>query len=70
MAHRPGSGAEACRERNLQREDRFDFDGLDELVEGMRDAFGSRSWWLTSTEQSPEETLELILDRARSAARR
>lgn len=61
-------GAEACRERNLQREDRFDFDGYDELVGGMREGFGSRAWWITSTDQSAEGTLQLMVDRARPSA--
>lgn len=57
-------GADSCRERNLQREDSFDFDTYDDLVRGMRGAFGSSAWWIDSSDHSAEETLQLILDRA------
>lgn len=58
-------GDEACRERNLQRDDRFTFDGYNELIGGMRQAFGARAWWIDSSEQTVQETVQLILDRAR-----
>ncbi|MDF1489447.1 AAA family ATPase [Tessaracoccus caeni] len=57
-------GAEACRERNLQRNDPFAFDGYDELIGEMKRAFGSTAWWIASTDQSPDETLRLILAKA------
>ncbi|WP_297104963.1 AAA family ATPase [Tessaracoccus sp.] len=59
-------GAEACRERNLQRDDPFDFNGHDELVDDMRAVFGSNAWWIASTDQSADETLRLILDKGRA----
>jgi chloramphenicol 3-O-phosphotransferase len=58
-------GDATCRARNLQRDDRFTFDGYDVLVGGMRRAFGASGWWIDSSEQTAEETLQLILDRAR-----
>ena len=58
-------GAEACRERNLQRDDFFDFDRHDELIDEMRSGFGSDAWWIASTLQNADETLQLILDKAR-----
>ena len=57
-------GAEVCRERDLQRDDPFAFGAYDELVDEMRGAFGSSAWWIASADQSADETLRLILDRA------
>lgn len=57
-------GDAACRARNLQRDDSFTFDGYDDLVGGMRRAFGASGWWINSSGQAAEETLQLILDRA------
>lgn len=53
--------AEVCRERNLHRDEVFAFDGYDELVGAMWDAFGDRVWWLDTTGQSADETLAEIL---------
>lgn len=57
-------GDAACRQRNLQRDDQFAFDGYDQLVGGMRRAFGPRAWWVDSSEQIADETLETICARA------
>ncbi|UQN28271.1 hypothetical protein [Brachybacterium kimchii] len=57
-------GDAACRARNQRREDSFTFEGYDDLVGGMRRAFGTSGWWIDSSGQTAEETLQLILDRA------
>lgn len=59
-------GAEACRSRNEQRalQEQFFFDGHDELVGGMRDAFGDTGWWFDTSGLGPDETARRVLQEA------
>ncbi|PZE59768.1 phosphotransferase [Curtobacterium sp. MCPF17_001] len=51
-----------CRERNAGREanERFTFDGYDQLDQSMRRDFGDRGWWLDTSELTAETTAEFI----------
>lgn len=57
-------GDAACTERNRHREDGFDFHDHDGLVGGMRREYGPCAWWVSSTDQTADETFRLILDRS------
>lgn len=61
-------GEAACRARNARRapEDRFDFDGYDELDRSMRQDFGDRGWWLDTSSLTAEATVRVIADGLRS----
>ncbi|MDQ2837453.1 MAG: adenylyl-sulfate kinase [Actinomycetota bacterium] len=56
-------GADVCRYRNEIRspEDRFFFDGYEELRASMRDGFDDRGWWFDTSELSPEQTAQRII---------
>ena len=53
---------ETCKERDAGREsnERFAFDGYDELDQSMRRDFGDRGWWLDTSELSADRTADLI----------
>jgi len=59
----PSTGT--CRERNASREanERFTFDGYDELDQSMRRDFGDRGWWLDTSELTADTTAEHIAAR-------
>ncbi|MFJ7289226.1 AAA family ATPase [Curtobacterium sp. NPDC098951] len=64
-------GPSACRARNERRpvEERFAFDGYADLDRSMREGFGDRGWWLDTSEQSLDETLQDVVAGVRDGAR-
>jgi len=63
-------GIEACKHRNATRDpdERFDFDGYEELERDMRDGFGDAGWWFDTSGLTPEETAERIVREAAARA--
>ncbi|WP_211207297.1 phosphotransferase [Stackebrandtia nassauensis] len=63
-------GIAACQYRNTIRdpEDRFDFDGYDELDAQMRRELGGLGWWFDTSALNPETTATRILSEASKRA--
>jgi adenylylsulfate kinase-like enzyme len=59
-------GSAVCRARNEVRapEEQFFFDGYEELRESMQHGFGNLGWWFDTSELTPEQTAQRILDEA------
>lgn len=59
-------GIEACRRRNLMRdpEDRFDFDGYEELERDMLRDLNDVAWWFDTSALTPEETAKRVVREA------
>lgn len=57
-------GTAVCRYRNETRapQDQFFFDGYAELRASMRHGFGDDGWWFDTSELTPEQTAQRILD--------
>lgn len=63
-------GAATCVARDLQRPplEQFAFDGHDRLRATMWEGFGSRGWWLDSSDLDPDSTTRQILREAYARA--
>lgn len=63
-------GSQVCRERNKRRapEQRFDFDGFDDLDAEMRRELGDVGWWFDTSSLTPEQTANQIVREAGSRA--
>lgn len=59
-------GTDTCRYRNEIRapQEQFFFDGYEELRASMRNGFGDLGWWFDTSDLSPEQTVERILQEA------
>ncbi len=57
-------GTAVCKYRNEIRppQDRFFFDGYEELRASMRQGFGDLGWWFDTSDLDPEQTARRILD--------
>ena len=58
-------GIAACRERNRTREpdQRWEFDGYEQLEAGMRRELADVAWWFDTRALTPEQTAEQVLHR-------
>ena len=59
-------GSAVCRDRNAVRapEEQFFFDSYEELRESMQQGFGNLGWWFDTSDLTPEQTAQRILDEA------
>ncbi len=57
-------GTAVCRHRNEIRppQDQFVFDGYEDLRASMRHGFGDHGWWFKTSDLSPGQTAQRILD--------
>ena len=64
-------GTDVCVNRNATRPpvEQFFFDGYDGLQATMHTGFGGLGWWLDTSTQTPEETVEQLLSHADERAR-
>jgi len=60
-------GIDACRERNRDRKNQFDFDGYDRLDADMSREFADCAWWFDTAALTAEQTAERFA--AEAAAR-
>ncbi|MGH4036058.1 phosphotransferase [Actinomycetota bacterium Odt1-20B] len=63
-------GIEACQSRNRLRDlqERFDFDGYEDLDAAMKWELGDVGWWFDTSSLTPEESADRILGEARRRA--
>lgn len=63
-------GIEACQYRNHLRDpqERFDFDGYEDLDAAMKRELGDVGWWLDTSTLTPEESADRIIGEARRRA--
>ena len=59
-------GVEVCQHRNATRDpdERFDFDGYDQLAADIRRELGGVGWWFDTSALTPEETAEQLVREA------
>lgn len=64
-------GADACRERDLNRDEdeQFAFDDYEGLVERTRAEFGDLGWWFDTSDLDAEATVDAILGQAAARGR-
>jgi predicted kinase len=57
---------EVCRRRNAMRhpDERFDFDGYERLAADLSRDFGSIGWWFDTSDLTPGETAERLVQEA------
>jgi len=58
-------GIDVCKQRNAGRatEEQFEFDGYERLQADMVNAFSDVGWWLDTSEQTAQETADLVVAR-------
>jgi predicted kinase len=59
-------GVEVCKQRNASRDsdERFEFDGYEQLEADMKHDLGDIAWWFDTSALTPEETAEQLVREA------